>query len=110
MDAHRSKEQPYFQLLEVLQDEGNKEEEKSEAEQKYIQAQTLNTYSVDRRRANMEEKLQGLTLEMKLDSLGVQEGMKGLKRQLGVVNSEMKANLSAFGKSEKSMAKYEALK
>ena len=36
----------------------------------------------------MEEKLQGLTLEMKLDSLGVQEGMKGLKRQLGVVNSE----------------------
>ena len=56
----------------------------------------------------MEEKLQGLTLEMKLDSLGVQEGMKGLKRQLGVVNSEMKANLSAFGKSEKSMAKYEA--
>ena len=34
--------------------------------------------------------------------------MKGLKRQLGVVNSEMKANLSAFGKSEKSMAKYEA--
>ena len=49
----------------------------------------------------MEEKLQGLTLEMKLDSLGVQEGMKGLKRQLGVVNSEMKANLSAFGKSEK---------
>ena len=28
------KEQPYFQLLEVLQDEGNKEEEKSEAEQK----------------------------------------------------------------------------
>lgn len=40
--------------------------------------------------------------------LGVQEGMKGLKRQLGVVNSEMKANLSSFDKSEKSMEKYQA--
>lgn len=53
------------------------------------------------------EKLQGLTLEMTLDAIGVQEGMKGLKRQLGVVNSEMKANLSAFDKSEKSMQKYQ---
>ena len=53
------------------------------------------------------EKLQGLTLEMTLDAIGVQEGMKGLKRQLGVVNSEMKANLSAFDKSEKSMKQYE---
>ena len=52
-------------------------------------------------------KLEGLTLEMKLDAMGVQEGMKGLKRQLGVVNSEMKANLSAFDKSEKSMEQYE---
>lgn len=56
----------------------------------------------------MDEKLQGLTLEMSLDAIGVQEGMKGLKRQLGVVNSEMKANLSAFDNSEKSMEKYEA--
>lgn len=48
----------------------------------------------------MNEKVEGMTLELKLDHLGVQEGMKGLKRQLGVVNSEMKANLSAFDKSE----------
>ncbi|MHD0382808.1 phage tail tape measure protein [Staphylococcus simulans] len=54
----------------------------------------------------MNEKLQGLTLEMKLDSLGVREGMKGLKRELGVVNSEMKANLSAFDKAERSMDQY----
>lgn len=53
------------------------------------------------------ENLQGLTLEMKLDALGVHEGMKGLKRELGVVNSEMKATLSAFDKSEKSMKQYE---
>ncbi|MDU0374336.1 phage tail tape measure protein [Staphylococcus pseudintermedius] len=55
----------------------------------------------------MNEKLQGLTLELGLDTLGMQEGMKGLKRQLGVINSEMKANLSAFDKSEKSMQSYE---
>ncbi|HDT6656259.1 TPA: phage tail tape measure protein [Staphylococcus aureus] len=56
----------------------------------------------------MNEKVEGMTLELKLDHLGVQEGMKGLKRQLGVVNSEMKANLSAFDKSEKSIEKYQA--
>ncbi|MEI5759056.1 phage tail tape measure protein [Staphylococcus aureus] len=56
----------------------------------------------------MNEKVEGMTLELKLDHLGVQEGMKGLKRQLGVVNSEMKANLSSFDKSEKSMEKYQA--
>lgn len=54
------------------------------------------------------EKLQGLTLELGLDTLGIHDGMKDLKRQLGVVNSEMKANLSAFDKSEKSIQSYEA--
>ena len=54
----------------------------------------------------MDEKLQGLTLEMSLDAIGVR--YEGLKRQLGVVNSEMKANLSAFDNSEKSMEKYKA--
>lgn len=54
----------------------------------------------------MEEKLQGLTIELGLDHANVDEGLKGLKRQLGVVNSEMRANLSAFNKSEKSMDQY----
>lgn len=53
------------------------------------------------------ERMEGLTLEMKLDSIGVSEGLKGLKRELGVVNSEMKANLSAFDKSDRSMQKYQ---
>ncbi|WP_239732529.1 phage tail tape measure protein [Mammaliicoccus sp. E-M25] len=53
------------------------------------------------------ERMEGLTLEMKLDSVGVSEGLKGLKRELGVVNSEMKANLSAFDKSDRSMQKYQ---
>ena len=62
MDAHRSKEQPYFQLLEVLQDEGNKEEENLKPNKKYIQAQTLNTYSVDRREGKHGGKVARLNL------------------------------------------------
>ncbi|MEB8101058.1 phage tail tape measure protein [Staphylococcus xylosus] len=54
----------------------------------------------------MAEKLQGLVIELGLDHMNVDEGLKGLKRQLGVVNSEMRANLSAFDKSEKSMDQY----
>lgn len=54
----------------------------------------------------MDEKLQGLTIELGLDHMNVDEGLKGLKRRLGSVNSEMRANLSAFDKSEKSMDKY----
>lgn len=46
-------------------------------------------------------KLQGLSINLDLDATRVDEGMKGLKRTLGSVNSEMKANLSAFGKGEK---------
>ncbi|EAD0211337.1 phage tail tape measure protein [Listeria monocytogenes] len=52
-------------------------------------------------------KLQGLTINLDLDAAKVDEGMKGLKRTLGSVNSEMKANLSAFGKGEKTLSRYE---
>ncbi|EAE6720636.1 phage tail tape measure protein [Listeria monocytogenes] len=52
-------------------------------------------------------KLQGLTINLDLDATRVDEGMKGLKRTLGSVNSEMKANLSAFGKGEKTLSRYE---
>lgn len=57
---------------------------------------------------NVKGKGDGLTIALGLDAVNVEEGMKSLKRQLGVVNSEMKANLSAFDKSEKSMEKYQA--
>nr|CDL65134.2 hypothetical protein [Staphylococcus xylosus] len=33
--------------------------------------------------------------------------MKGLKRQMGVLSSEVKANMSSFGKAEKSVQKYQ---
>ncbi|HCW3343460.1 phage tail tape measure protein [Listeria monocytogenes] len=52
-------------------------------------------------------KLQGLSINLGLDATRVDEGMKGLKRTLGSVNSEMKANLSAFGKGEKTLSRYE---
>ncbi|EFB1140395.1 phage tail tape measure protein [Listeria monocytogenes] len=52
-------------------------------------------------------KLQGLSINLDLDATRVDEGMKGLKRTLGSVNSEMKANLSAFGKGEKTLSRYE---
>ncbi|HAB9635410.1 TPA_asm: phage tail tape measure protein, partial [Listeria monocytogenes] len=46
-------------------------------------------------------------INLDLDATRVDEGMKGLKRTLGSVNSEMKANLSAFGKGEKTLSRYE---
>ncbi|EPC5303464.1 phage tail tape measure protein, partial [Listeria monocytogenes] len=52
-------------------------------------------------------KLQGLSINLDLDATRVDEGMKGLKRTIGSVNSEMKANLSAFGKGEKTLSRYE---
>lgn len=42
-----------------------------------------------------------------MDNTGVEEGMKGLKRQMGVLSSEVKSNMSSFGKAEKSVQKYQ---
>lgn len=44
----------------------------------------------------MSEKIEGLSLSLDLDYSRIDEGMKGLKRELSVVNSEFNANLSAF--------------
>lgn len=52
------------------------------------------------------EKLEGTTIALGLDYSGVNDGMKGLKRQLGLVNAETKAHLSAFGKGEKTLKSY----
>lgn len=52
------------------------------------------------------EKLQGLTIAVGMDYTGVNDGAKGLKRQIGLVNAEMKGNLSAFGRGEKSLQSY----
>ncbi|GAA5416193.1 hypothetical protein Pryu01_01225 [Paraliobacillus ryukyuensis] len=55
----------------------------------------------------MPERIEGLSIELDLDSMKVNSGLKDLKSQLTVVNSEMKANMSAFDRSDKSIEKYE---
>ncbi len=53
------------------------------------------------------EKIKGLAIELDLDHLSVDRGLKGLKDNLRTVNSEMKRNMSAFDRSDRSVAKYE---
>ncbi|PNZ60945.1 phage tail tape measure protein [Staphylococcus casei] len=55
----------------------------------------------------MSDNIKGVTIRNTMDNSQVEEGFKGLKRQLGLANSELKANLSAFDKSEKSMKQYQ---
>lgn len=55
----------------------------------------------------MEETVRGVSIRNTMDNSKVDEGLKSLKRQFGVLNSEIKANNSAFSKSEKSMAQYQ---
>lgn len=55
----------------------------------------------------MAEKIEGFSIELDLDHLSVDRGLKGLKDNLKTVNSEMKHNMSAFDRSERSVKKYE---
>ncbi|MEB5784464.1 hypothetical protein [Staphylococcus pseudoxylosus] len=53
------------------------------------------------------DNIQGYAIKNTMDNTGIEQGMKGLKRQMGVLNSEVKANMSSFGKAEKSVQKYQ---
>lgn len=55
----------------------------------------------------MAGKIEGLSIELDLDSVKVDRGLKGLKDNLRTVNSEMKSNMSAFDRSDRSIGKYE---
>ncbi|MFD2628781.1 phage tail tape measure protein [Oceanobacillus kapialis] len=55
----------------------------------------------------MAERIEGLSIELDLETMKINSGLKDLKSQLTVVNSEMKANMSAFDRSDKSIEKYE---
>jgi phage-related minor tail protein len=55
------------------------------------------------------ERIEGLSIGLDLDSAGLNRGLTGLKDRLKTVNSEMKANLSAFDRGERSVAKYETI-
>lgn len=54
----------------------------------------------------MSERIKGLSIGLDLDTLRVERGLTGLKDRIRTVNSEMKANMSAFDRSEKSADKY----
>ena len=54
------------------------------------------------------ERIEGLAIELGLETSAIKGGLTGLKNQLKTVNSEMKANLSAFDRADQSIEKYEA--
>lgn len=55
----------------------------------------------------MTERIEGLSIGLDLDAIALDRGLTGLKDKLKTVNSEMKANLSAFDRSDKSVKKFE---
>lgn len=55
----------------------------------------------------MAEVIKGFNIELGLDTLGVDEGLKGLNRQMQRVNSEFNRSLSTFDRGERSMGRYD---
>ncbi len=53
------------------------------------------------------ERIEGLSIGLDLDSVKVESGLQDLNKKLALVNSEMKANLSAFDKGDTSLKKYQ---
>ena len=54
------------------------------------------------------ERIEGLQIDLGLETTALSRGLTGLKDKLKTVNSEMKANLSAFDRADQSVEKYEA--
>lgn len=55
----------------------------------------------------MTEKIEGLSIGLGLDTISVETGLTDLRSKMRLVNSEMKANLSAFDRGDKSLEKYQ---
>lgn len=53
------------------------------------------------------QRIEGLTIGLDLDTTSLNRGLTGLKDKLRNVNSEMKANMSAFDRGDRSVSKYE---
>lgn len=54
----------------------------------------------------MSERIKGFTIELSLDSINVDSGLKDLKSSMRQMNSEMRKNMSSFDRGEKSVEKY----
>ena len=54
------------------------------------------------------EVIKGFSIELGLDTVGVNQGLAGLRRTMGRVNSEMNRSLSSFDRGERSMARYDS--
>ncbi|USK43720.1 phage tail tape measure protein [Cytobacillus oceanisediminis] len=55
----------------------------------------------------MAERIEGLSIGLDLDTLSLDRGFSGLKDRLRTINSEMKLNMSAFDRGERSVEKYQ---
>ncbi|MBO1513265.1 phage tail tape measure protein [Metabacillus bambusae] len=55
----------------------------------------------------MTEKIEGLSIGLDLDTLKLNSGLTDLRSKMRLANSEMKANLSAFDRGDKSISKYQ---
>lgn len=55
----------------------------------------------------MAEKIKGFTIELGLETLKVDSGLKDVRKSISAMNNEMKSNMSVFDRSERSMKKYE---
>lgn len=55
----------------------------------------------------MTERIEGLSIGLDLDTLSLDRGLTGLKDRLRTINSEMKLNMSAFDRGERSVEKYQ---
>ncbi|SHI02114.1 phage tail tape measure protein, partial [Virgibacillus chiguensis] len=53
------------------------------------------------------ERIEGMSIALDLETLRLERGLTGLKDQLKTVNSEMKANMSAFDRGDQTVEKYE---
>ncbi|WP_078597112.1 peptidoglycan DD-metalloendopeptidase family protein [Evansella clarkii] len=55
----------------------------------------------------MTDRIKGLSIGLDLETTQVERGLTGLKDRLKTVNSEMRNNMSAFDRSDRSVEKYE---
>ncbi|SEQ23767.1 hypothetical protein SAMN05216232_1993 [Virgibacillus subterraneus] len=56
----------------------------------------------------MAQRVEGLSIDLDLNTTKLDRGLAGAKDSLKSVNSEMKSNMSAFDRADKSIEKYEA--